>query len=370
MTKSLEGKAVDPPSTSANDPRFSTHRGRLGPFVFPVLGTLLATLFILELAIGSIPIPVGDVVRFLLGAELDNEVWETILWDLRVPRAIAALVCGAALGAAGLQLQTLFRNPLAGPWALGLTGGAELGAAVTIAAGTIVGSAFLAQLEFLSRLGIVASAMIGAAAVAAIVAAVARRVSTMTLLIVGLMLGYLAEGLVSVVMHFTTEIQGKVFASWSDGSFGGVQWEDFPILLPTLFIGLAMALLMVKPLNALLLGERYAASLGLPVERARLLTLMGAVILAAPVTAYCGPILFIGIIAPHMARGVLNTSDHRTLMPAAMLLGAAVALAADLVVHLPWDRHVLHLNAVNAVIGAPFVIALLLRNRNMRTMEF
>jgi len=370
VTKSLEGEAVDPPPNAANAPQFSTNRGRLGPFVFPVLGTLLVTLFILELAIGSIPIPVGDVVRFLLGAELDNEVWETILRDLRVPRAIAALVCGAALGAAGLQLQTLFRNPLAGPWALGLTGGAELGAAVTIAAGTIVGSAFLAQLEFLSGLGIVASAMIGAAAVAAIVASVARRVSTMTLLIVGLMLGYLAEGLVSVVMHFTTEIQGKVFASWSDGSFGGVQWEDFPILLPTLFIGLTTALLMVKPLNALLLGERYAASLGLPVERARLFTLMGAVILAAPVTAYCGPILFIGIIAPHMARGILNTSDHRLLMPATMLLGAAVGLAADLVVHLPWERHVLHLNAVNAVIGAPFVIALLLRNRNMRTMEF
>ena len=338
--------------------------------MFPTLGSLLLTLFILELAIGSVPIPVSAVVRFLLGNELDNPTWNTILWELRLPRAIAALFCGAALGAAGLKLQTLFRNPLAGPWALGLTGGAELGAAVTIAAGTIVGSALLAQLEFLSGLGIVASAMIGAAAVATIVATVARRVSTMTLLIVGLMLGYLAEGLVSVVMHFTTEIQGKVFASWSDGSFGGVRWEDFPILLPTLFVGLTVALLMVKPLNALLLGERYAASLGLPVERARLLTLTGAVILAAPVTAYCGPILFVGIIAPHMARGLLNTSDHRLLMPATMLLGAAVTLAADLVVHLPWERHVLHLNAVNAVVGAPFVIALLLRNRNNRSMEF
>ncbi len=370
MTKSLEGEAVDPPPDAADASRSSAGRGRLVPFLFPALAALVATLFVLELAIGSIPIPVGDVVRFLLGAESGNEVWNTILWDLRLPRAIAALVCGAALGAAGLQLQTLFRNPLAGPWALGLTGGAELGAAVTIAAGTIVGSAFLAQFGFLSGLGVVASAMLGAAAVAAIVAAVARRVSTMTLLIVGLMLGYLAEGLVSVIMHFTTEIQGKVFASWSDGSFGGVQWEDFPVLLPTLFVGLTVALLMVKPLNALLLGERYAASLGLPVERARLLTLLGAVILAAPVTAYCGPILFIGIIAPHMARGLLNTSDHRLLMPATMLLGAAVTLAADLVVHLPWERHVLHLNAVNAVVGAPFVIALLLRNRNMRAMEF
>ncbi len=344
--------------------------GRRRSIVFPFLIILPAMLFVLELAIGSIPIPVWDVVRFLFGGELENEVWETIIWELRLPRAIAALVAGAALGAAGLQLQTLFRNPLAGPWALGLTAGAELGAAITITAGAIVGSGMLARFEVLSDLGIVASATLGAAAIAAIVASVARYVSTMTLLIVGLMIGYLAEGLVSVVLHFTTEVQVKVFKSWSDGSFGGVQWPDFWVLLPSVAVGLVAALAMVKPLNALLLGESYAMSLGLPVARARRMILAGAVLLAGPVTAYCGPILFIGIIAPHMARGLLNTSDHRPLMPAAMLLGAAVTLAADLIVHLPWDRHILHLNAVNAVIGVPFVLAILLRNRNMRAMEF
>ena len=359
-------------STSPADvaPSRAPLREGLRPFLFIFLLIVPATLFVLELAIGSIPIPFSAVIRFLSGGDLDNDLWATILWELRLPRALAALFCGAALGAAGLQLQTLFRNPLAGPWALGLTGGAELGAAVTIAAGAIVGSTTLAWFGFLSEIGIVISAILGAGLVAAIVAAVARYVSTMTLLIVGLMLGYLAEGLVSVVLHFTTEIQGKVFASWSDGSFGGVQWEDFPILLPTLTIGLVMALAMVKPLNAFLLGEHYASSLGLPVERARLLTLLGAVLLAGPVTAYCGPILFVGIIAPHIARGLLNTSDHRVLMPAVMLVGAAVTLAADLVVHLPWDRHVLHLNAVNAVVGAPLVIAILLRNRNMKAMDF
>ncbi len=351
--------AADPADTGRRFPSFR----------LPLLGILVATLFVLELAVGSIPIPVREVIRYLTGAGLDNATWETILWELRLPRAITALVCGAALGAAGLQLQTLFRNPLAGPWALGLTAGAELGAAVTIAAGTFVGSATLARFEFLSGAGTVSSAIIGASLVAAIVAAVSRHVSTMTLLIVGLMLGYLAEGLVSIVLHFTTEIQGKVFASWSDGSFGGVQWTDLPILLPTLFLGLVIALAMVKPLNALLLGEQYASSLGLPVERARLMTLGCAVLLAGPVTAYCGPVLFIGIIAPHLARGILNISDHRLLMPATLLLGSAVALAADLFVHLPWDRHVLHLNAVNAVIGAPFVIYILLRNRSMRALE-
>lgn len=349
---------------------FAARHDALRRRLFPLFLIIPLALLMLELAVGSIWIPPGAVLRFLMGAKLENGVWATILWELRLPRALVALCGGAALGASGLLLQTLFRNPLAGPWALGLTGGAELGAAVTVAAGGIVGSAALARLEILSEIGIVASAMAGAGLVAVIVSLLARYVSTMTLLIVGLMLGYLAEGLVSVVLHFTTEVQGKVFASWSDGSFGGVRWEDFPFLMPALALGLLAALGMVKALDALLLGERYAMSLGLPVERARLLTLIAAVLLAGPVTAYCGPILFIGIIAPHMARGLLNTSDHRRLMPASMVLGATVALAADLVVHLPWERHVLHLNAVNAVIGAPFVIAILVRNRHVRSMDF
>jgi len=337
------------------------------------LALLLAAplaLFVLILTVGSIRIPLSDVLRLLAGGELESAVNATILWELRLPRAISALVCGASLGVAGLQLQTLFRNPLAGPWALGLTGGAQLGVALVIATGAVVGAAApLERLAFFSELGIVAGAVIGSSLVAFIVAAAARHVSTMTLLILGLMLGYLAEGLVSIVLHFTTEVQGRVFASWNDGSFAGVQWQDFPILLPCLGAGLLFALALVKPLNALLLGERYAASLGLSVGRARLLIMAGAVLLAAPVTAYCGPVLFVGIIVPHMARGLLNTSDHRLLMPATLLLGASFAMAADLFVHLPWDRHVLHLNAVNAVVGAPFVIWLLLRNRNTRAME-
>lgn len=338
--------------------------------LFAILLAAPLVLFVLILMIGSIPIPVLEVLRFLFGSDLESAVAETILWELRLPRAITALACGAALGAAGLQLQTLFRNPLAGPWALGLTGGAQLGVALVITTSAIVGSAApLERLAFMSEFGIVVGAVIGSSAVALIVAAAARQISTMTLLILGLMLGYLAEGLVSIVLHFTTEVQGRVFASWNDGSFAGVQWHHFPVLLSCLGVGLLFALGLVKPLNALLLGERYAASLGLPVRRARLFTMAGAVLLAAPVTAYCGPVLFVGIIVPHMARGLLNTSDHRLLMPATLLLGATFAMAADLFVHLPWERHVLHLNAVNAVVGAPFVIWILLRNRNMRAMD-
>ena len=347
-----------------SDPRASAR-----PLFFVILLIAPLALFVMILMIGSIPIPAAEAFRFLFGLELESATSATILWELRLPRAITALVCGAALGAAGLQLQTLFRNPLAGPWALGLTGGAQLGVALVVATGAVVSSATLERLAFLSELGIVAGAVLGAGAVAIMVAGISRHVSTMTLLIVGLMLGYLAEGLVSIVLHFTTEVQGRVFASWNNGSFAGVQWQHFPILLPCLIAGLMLALGLVKPLNALLLGERYASSLGLPVNRARLIVLTGAVLLAAPVTAYCGPVLFVGIIVPHMARGLLNSSDHRLLMPAAMLLGATLCLAADLFVHLPWERHFLHLNAVNAAVGAPFVIWLLMRNRNLRAMD-
>ncbi len=343
-------------------------RTTLRPVAFLLLIGGVAGVSILELTIGSVRIPPDQVVRYLVGAEVEVAAWRTILFELRIPRAITALVGGAALGAAGLQLQTLFRNPLAGPWALGLTAGAQLGVAIVVATGAVVGSELLSRLVFLSELGIVVGAFIGAGGVMAVIASVSRRVSTITLLVLGLMLGFLAQGMVSVFLHFTTETQGRVFASWNDGSFAGVHWDHFPVLLPLVSVGLVGALLIVKPLNALLLGEQYAATLGLSVERARLLALAGAVILAAPVTAYCGPVLFVGMIVPHMARGLLNTSDHRILMPAAMLMGSLLGLSADLVMHLPWERHFLHLNAVNALIGAPVVIGVVLRNRQMRSM--
>ncbi len=342
-------------------------RAALRPLAFAGLLAGVIGLFLLELMIGSVAIPLRDILTLLIGGEAGQAAWATILYELRLPRAITACVGGAAFGAAGLQLQTLFRNPLAGPWALGITAGAQLGVALVVVAGSVVGSAFLEQVAFLSNLGLVAGAGLGAALVLAVIASVSRRVSTITLLIMGLMLGFLANGLVSVVLHFTNETQGKVFASWNDGSFAGVHWEHFPILLPMLLVGIVAALLLVKPLNALLLGERYAATLGLSVGRARMMALTSAVLLAAPVTAYCGPILFIGLIVPHLCRGLFNTSDHRILMPAVLLMGSVLALGADLFVHLPWERHFLHLNAVNALLGAPVVIWVILRNKHMRS---
>ena len=342
-------------------------QGRM--FLFPFLIAGVVLLFLLELGIGSVHIPISGVISSLFGLENADETWAKIIQELRLPRTIAAAIGGAALGTAGLQLQTLFRNPLAGPWALGLTAGAQLGVALVVTAAAVVGSSFLENLAFLSNLGIVAGAMLGCVLVLILIVAISRRVSTITLLIFGLMLGYLAQGLISVILHFTNQSQTKIFAGWNDGSFAGVYWEHFPILLPLTIIGLICGWLMAKPLNALLLGENYAHSMGVSVRRTRTITLTSAVLLAAPVTAYCGPILFLGLIIPHLARGLFNTSDHKVLMPAVMLLGSVVALAADLFVHLPWERHFLHLNAVNALIGAPVVMWVILRNKRMRGFE-
>ena len=343
-------------------------RTSLRPLAFFILLLVVVGLFLAELMIGAVSIPLRDILALLVGGEAAEASWSVILYELRLPRAITALAGGAALGAAGLQLQTLFRNPLAGPWALGITAGAQLGVALVVVAGAVVGSSFLERFVFLNNLSLVAGAGFGSALVLVVIASVSRRVSTITLLIMGLMLGFLAQGLVSLVLHFTNETQGKVFASWNDGSFAGVHWEHFPILLPMIVVGVIWALLLVKPLNALLLGERYAATLGLSVDRARMMALTSAVLLAAPITAYCGPILFVGLIVPHMCRGLFNTSDHRILMPAVLLMGASLGLGADLFVHLPWERHFLHLNAVNALIGAPIVIWVILRNKHMRSL--
>ncbi|MEM7372467.1 MAG: iron ABC transporter permease [Bacteroidota bacterium] len=360
-------ETISPPiPQSKSGIRLSSH-SRM--FLFPILfvGTIL--FFLLELGIGSVHIPISGVIAALFSLEGADSTWIKIIHELRLPRTIAATIGGAALGTAGLQLQTLFRNPLAGPWALGLTAGAQLGVALVVTAAAVVGSSFLENFAFLGNLSIVSGAMIGCLLVLFLIVGISRKVSTITLLIFGLMLGYLAQGLISVILHFTNQSQTKIFAGWNDGSFAGVYWEHFPVLLPLTISGLIIGWLMAKPLNALLLGENYARSLGISIRNSRMITLASAVLLAAPVTAYCGPILFLGLIIPHLARGIFNTSDHKILLPAVMLLGSLIALAADLFVHLPWERHFLHLNAVNALIGAPVVMWVILKNKRMRGFE-
>lgn len=338
---------------------------RLLTFIFLTSGVLL--LFLLELGIGAVPIPVGEVVNSLLGVATDD-ITAKIIIELRLPRTLAATLGGAALGAAGLHLQTLFRNPLAEPWTLGLMAGSQLGVAMVVTTASVVGSSFMQKFAFFSHLSIVAGAVLGCIFVLLMMVSISRYVNTITLLIFGLMLGFLAQGLISVVLHFTNQSQGKVFAGWNDASFAGVYWEQLPYLAIFVLIGLIISISLVKQLNAFHLGEKYAATLGMNVKRSRILILSCTVLLTAPVTAYCGPILFLGLIIPHLTRGVFSSGDNRVLMPGVILVGSIIAMAADLMVHLPWERHFLHLNAIAAVIGAPVVMWVILRNKRIRSL--
>lgn len=289
-----------------------------------------------------------------------------IVSDLRLPRVLTAIVAGSALGLGGVLMQALFRNPMADSWSLGLTAGGQLGVALIVTAAAFSGPAAISFLRDFEGLSMTAGAMLGIAVFALAMASLARRVSTVTLLVVGLMLGFTVQGIVSVVIHFANRVGGRVFSGWNDGNFASVTTADLSWLVAPVIVGGALALVNAKPLTALLLGETYARSLGTDVTRLRRSTLAAVVLLVAPVTAYCGPVTFIGLIVPHVARALAGTAKILPLMPLAALAGALLALAADIVVHAPWEQHFLHLNAVLALVGAPAVILLLIFSPTMR----
>jgi iron complex transport system permease protein len=336
-------------------------------FVFLLAGVVV--FFFAELTLGVVKIPLSQIITALFGGQVARETWTRIVIDLRLPRALTALFAGGALGASGLMMQTLFRNPLASPWTLGMAAGSALGVAfLVVIAGATSATAFL-RFNALGDLSLAAAAALGCTLTMAAILAVSKRVSTITLLIVGLMTHYFIEGVVSVLLHLTDETQVRVYSGWNDGNFANVTWAQMKILAPVVSIGLVISLLLVKPLNALLLGEGYARTLGLTVGKARLWAFAATAALAGVVTAYCGPVVFLGVAIPHLARGLFNNSDHRVLMPASILIGAILGLAADLVTHLDWGFHVFHLNTVNALIGAPVVMWVILRRKNSRSLE-
>ena len=336
------------------------HRGLI------LLLLALLGVFLLSLFVGSVRIPLGDILQVLLGGTAERETWTTIVLKVRLPKAVTAVLAGSALSVSGLQMQTMFRNPLAGPFVLGINSGASLGVAlVVLAVGT--GSTLLAGLGLLSDFGIVVAASLGAGLVLFLVLAVARRVETMTLLILGLMFGYATSALVSVLLYFSIAERIQAYIAWTFGSFGGVTWRQMQVMAPAVLLGLLIAWLSAKPLNALLLGETYAQSLGLSVRRARFSVLVSASLMAGAITAFCGPIGFVGVAVPHLCRSLFSTSNHRLLIPATILLGGIVALVADLLAQLPGSQITLPLNAVTALIGAPVVTWVILRQRNLRS---
>lgn len=332
---------------------------------FAALLALAAVFFVASLASGSAAIPAADVLRILAGAAVGPASWTTIVHEFRLPKAVTALLAGAALAVSGLLMQTLFRNPLAGPYVLGLSAGASLGVALVVLAAAGGGAGLVAGLGLAGELGLVTAACAGAGAVLALVLAAARRVSNLTLLILGVLFGYAVSALVTVLVHFSAAERIQAYLAWTFGSFGAVTWSELAVLAPALVLGLAAAFVLAKPLNALLLGERYAESLGLTVRRARFAILLATAVLAGGVTAFCGPVGFIGVAVPHLARGYFHAADHRVLVPGTALAGAVVALLSDLVAQLPGSASNLPLNAVTALLGAPVIIAVILRRRGL-----
>ena len=337
-------------------------------------GLALVTLsaFMLSLAVGSVRIPLDEIVAVLLGGDASKPAWATIVLKFRLPKALTAMLAGAALSVSGLQMQTLFRNPLAGPFVLGISSGASLGVALTVLlAGVAVGlggsTTLLAGISLAGDTSLALSAIVGSGLVLLLVMSVARKVqSGMTLLILGLMFGYTTSALVSVLIYFSVVERIQAYISWTFGSFGGVTWRQLQVMAPAILLGLAGGHLLMKPLNALLLGETYALSLGLNVRRVRLGIIGSSAVLAGVVTAFCGPIGFLGIAVPHLCRSLLHTSDHRLLLPAVTFMGATLALGADIIAGLPGSQLTLPLNAVTALLGAPVVIWVILRQRNLR----
>lgn len=329
------------------------------------LATTLVVVFMLSLALGSTSIPGERVVATLLHAASEGDPLAMVVSGIRLPRSVTAMLAGAALGVAGLQMQTLFGNPLADPFALGISSGASLGVAlVVLGSGYGPAGAFGTAMGMRGDALITIAAIVGAALVLGLVLVVSSRIANpATVLILGLMFGYAVSAIVTVLVGASQPERLQQWAQWGFGSFSGVTWQRLKLFAPLILSGMAIASTTTKQLNALLLGENYARSMGLAVGRARWVTMLGASILGAMVTAFCGPISFLGIAVPHLCRGLLGSSDHRVLVPAVVLMGAAVALVAQIVSLLPGSGVVLPLNAVTSLMGAPVVVAVLLRSR-------
>jgi iron complex transport system permease protein len=327
----------------------------------------MATAFFLELSLGSVTIPLRNVFAILTGRPGGSEAWRQIILLFRLPRAITAMLAGAALGVSGLKMQTLFRNPLADPYILGVSSGASLGVALVVMVTEGFGwSLLLERAGIMGSTAIVVAAIAGSILVLGVVLSFAQKVdSNVTLLIIGLMFGYIASSLVSIMMQFSVEHQMQRYITWTFGSFGSVTWQQMGIFASTLAAGMLLAWILAKPLNAFLLGDSYARSMGVNVRRVRFWIIVGAAVLAGTVTAYCGPVAFLGIAVPHLCRLLLKTSDHRELLPAVVLMGATLALLADRVAQVPGSQIALPLNAVTSLVGAPVVIAVILRRRHV-----
>ena len=323
-----------------------------------ILWALVVLLFAADIAVGSVNIALSDIWATLTGGECDA-VTARIIIDIRLMKAIIAILAGAALSVSGLQMQTLFRNPLAGPYVLGVSSGASLGVALFILGGPLLG--FTAS-PLLTTLGTAGAAWLGAAAILALVASVSRRIKDiMVILILGMMIGSAVSAIVQIMQYLSNEEALKSFIVWTMGSLGDVTSSQLLLVAPAIIAGLIIAVSVIKPMNMLLLGESYARTMGLNIQRTRTLILLSTTLLAGTVTAFCGPIGFIGLAIPHVARILFRNADHRILLPAAALSGAIALLVCDIFSKLL----TLPVNTITALLGIPIVIWVVIKNKNI-----
>ena len=321
---------------------------------------VIALLFILNLVMGSVDIPVGDTLRILLGEESQRPSWQYIILQSRLPQALTAILCGASLAASGLMLQTAFRNPLAGPSIFGINSGAGLGVALVML--FLGGSISAGSVSLTGFVAVLTAAFVGAMAVMALIFFFSTIVRNhVMLLIIGIMIGYIANSAISLLNFFATDEGVRSYMVWGLGSFGGVSMKIMPVFAGVTLLGLTGSLLLIKPLNALMLGDSYAENLGVNIIRTRNWLLIVTGILTAITTAFCGPIAFIGLAVPHITRLLLMTDNHRSLLPATMLMGGVIALFCNLITILPGEDGVIPLNAVTPMIGAPVIIYVIIK---------
>jgi len=330
----------------------------------------IVVLAIVNLLIGSVDIPLKNVCRILLGDASESEIWQNIIWKSRLPQALTAIMAGAGLAVSGLQMQTVFRNPLAGPSVLGISNGSALGVAFVVLLSGRIGGVALSRLGYLGDAAMSVAAVIGALAVLTLILWISQKVrGNVTLLIIGVMIGYLANAVIGVLKFLSPEEDVKAFVVWGLGSFSRVSGDEMVLFIVLMCILLPLACLLVKDMNLMLLGDRYASNLGLNIRRSRMLVIISSGVLVAIVTAYCGPIMFIGLAVPHLTRAIFRTSDHRILMPATALCGAVLALFCNFIARMPGFEGALPVNSVTALVGAPVIAAVLFRKRKNETEE-
>lgn len=332
------------------------------------LSVLLITVFIVDLFLGSVTIPFKEILKILVSGKSENQIWSTIIFDFRLPKAITAVLAGAALSVSGLQMQTIFRNPLAGPYVLGISSGASLGVAILV----LGFASYLTNqsVHYFGNWAQIISAWIGAGLVLFLILAVSMRVQDiMTILILGILFGSATSAIVSIFQYFSHQSMLKAFVIWSMGSLGNLSKAQLNILIPCIIAGLLLSLLFSKILNVLLLGETYAKSLGVNIKFSRVMLFISTSILAGSITAFCGPIGFIGIAVPHVVRIITKSANHYYLIPGSILAGAIILLLSDIISLLPGSDSILPVNSVTALLGIPIVIWIIIKNKKIASLS-